>query len=151
MDISAEDVKKLRDETGAPVMEIRRALVDSNGDPERAKEILKEKGVEKAAKRSERETAQGLVETYLHGGKVGAMVHLGCETDFVARTDEFKNLAREIAMQVASMNPENVDELLAQEYIRDTNKTIKDLIAEVSAKTGENVKLIKITRFSLTD
>lgn len=108
MEITAEQVKKLREETAAPVMEIRRALMESEGDGKRAKEILKEKGLEKAAERSERETAQGLVEAYVHGGRVGAMVHLACETDFVARTDEFKKLAHELAMQVASMNPESL-------------------------------------------
>ena len=131
-------------------MEIRRALLETNGDEERAKEILKEKGLEKAAKRSEREAAQGLIEAYVHGGgRVGAMVHVACETDFVARTDEFKNLAHELAMQVASMNPESVEELLEQEYIRDPAKKIQDLVTEVAAKTGENIQIQRIARFSL--
>lgn len=145
-------VKKLRDETGAPVMEIRKALMYSNGDEKKAKEIIAERGLERAAKRSERVTKQGLIETYVHaGGKIGSMVHLGCETDFVARTDEFKELAKEIAMQVAAMNPKDVDEMLSQEYIRDPEKKIKDLVAEVAAKTGENVQVIRISRFALHD
>jgi elongation factor Ts len=151
-EISASQVKKLRDETGAPVMEIRRALEESSGDENEAKEILKTRGVERAAKRSERETSQGLIETYVHAdGKIGAMVHLACETDFVARTTEFKELARELSMQVAAMNPSDVDELLDQEYIREPNKKIKDLLTEIVSKTGENIQISRIARFALGD
>ena len=151
-DISAAQVKKLREETGAPVMEIRRALQEANGDESRAKEIIKEKGLEKVAKRTERETSQGLIESYIHSdARVGAMVHLACETDFVARTSEFKKLAKELAMQVAAMNSQTVEELLDQEYIRDPEKKVSDLVAEVAAKTGENVKVIRIARFSLQE
>ena len=128
MGITAEDIKKLREETGAGVMDAKKALEASNGDFEKAKEQLHTAGVEKAEKRSERATGQGLIETYIHGGKVGAMVEVGCETDFVARTDEFKNLAKELSMQVASMNPVDVEELLAQDYIRDSSKKVKDLV-----------------------
>ncbi|MDP2671142.1 MAG: translation elongation factor Ts [bacterium] len=151
-DINAAQVKQLREETGAGVMDARKALLDSDGDMEKAKDILKAAGAEKVAKRARRETGQGLIETYVHaGGKVGAMVHLACETDFVAKTDEFKNLAREIAMQVAAMNPADVDELEKQDYIREPGKTIKTLIDEVIAKTGENVQVKKMVRYSLTD
>ncbi len=151
-EISAELVKKIRDETGAGVMDIRRALLESNGDEKAAKELLKAKGDAAVAKRSERETAQGVIETYVHsGGKVGAMVLLACETDFVAKTDEFKTLARELAMQVAAMNPTNVDELIDQDYIRDSGKNVKQLVNEVIAKTGENIQVKRIARFSLGD
>lgn len=151
-EISAKLVKKLRDETGAGVMDVRRALLESEGDEARAKEILKSKGEASVAKRSERETVQGVIETYVHsGGKVGAMVYLACETDFVAKTDEFKNLARELAMQVAAMNPTSNDELIEQDYIREPGKTIKQLITEVVARTGENIQVKKIARFSLGD
>ena len=149
---TAEDIKKLREETSAPVMDVRSALVEAKGDSKKAKGILKRKGLEKAEKKSERTTSAGLIDTYIHpGGKVGAMIHLACETDFVAKTDEFKKLAQEIAMQVAAMNSQNTDELLDQDYIREPEKTIKELIAEVVAKTGENIKLQKIVRFSLED
>ena len=135
-EVSAELVKKIREETGAGVMDVRRALLEANGDEKAAKELLKEKGEAAVAKRSERETAQGVIETYVHsGGKVGAMVFLACETDFVAKTDEFKNLARELAMQVAAMNPTNVDELIEQDYIREPGKNVKQLVNEVIAKT----------------
>ncbi len=151
-DISAELVKKLRDETGAGVMDVRRALLETNGDEAKAKEILKEKGEAAVAKKAERETVQGVIETYVHaGGKVGAMVYLACETDFVAKTEEFKNLAKELAMQVAAMNPTNTDELIEQDYIRESGKTVKQLITEVVARTGENIQVKKIARFSLGD
>lgn len=151
-EISAELVKKIREETGAGVMDVRRALQEASGDEKAAKDLLKAKGEAAVAKRSERETAQGVIETYVHsGGKVGAMVFLACETDFVAKTDEFKNLARELAMQVAAMNPTNVDELIEQDYIREPGKNVKQLVNEVIAKTGENIVVKKIARFSLGD
>lgn len=149
-DISAGEIKKLREETGAGVMDVRCALEVAGGDTKKAKSILKKKGLEKAAEKAHRETAKGLIEAYVHAdGRIGAMVHLACETDFVARTADFKNLAKEVAMQVAAMSPESTDELLAQEYIRDPEKTVKDLIAEVVAKTGENIQVRKIARFAL--
>lgn len=150
IDISAKQVKKLREETGAGVMDVRRALIEVNGDEEKAKVVLKEKSVQQAAKKSERVTEQGLVESYIHGGgKVGSLVYIACETDFVAKTDEFKNLAKELAMQVAAMNPESIDELIKQEYIRDSGKTVKILVDEVISKTGENIQIKKFERFSL--
>jgi elongation factor Ts len=151
-EITAELVKKIREETGAGVMDIRRALLESDGDADKAKEILKAKGEAAVAKKAERETGQGVIETYIHsGGRVGAMVYLGCETDFVAKTEEFKNLAKELAMQVAAMNPSSNDELLEQDYIRDPGKTIKQLITEVVGRTGENIQVKKLARFSLGD
>lgn len=150
IDISAKQVKKLREETGAGVMDVRRALIEVNGDEEKAKVVLKEKSVQQSAKKSERVTEQGLVESYIHGGgKVGSLVYIACETDFVAKTDEFKNLAKELAMQVAAMNPESIDELIKQEYIRDSGKTVKILVDEVISKTGENIQIKKFERFSL--
>ncbi|MEX0616967.1 MAG: translation elongation factor Ts [Candidatus Woykebacteria bacterium] len=150
MEITATQVKKLRDETGAPVMDARRALLEAEGNLDKAKEILKKKGAEIVAKKAARETGQGLIETYVHaGGKVGSMVHLACETDFVAKTEEFKVLAKEIAMQVAAMSPENTEELLDQEYIRDSGKKIKELVEETIAKTGENIQVKKVARFAL--
>lgn len=152
MEINASLVKKIREETGAGVMDIRRALLEAEGNENKAKELLQAKGESTVAKRSERETSQGVIETYVHaGGKVGSMIFLACETDFVAKTEEFKTLAKELAMQVAAMNPTNIDELIEQDYIRDPGKTIKQLITEVIAKTGENVQIKKIARFSLGD
>ena len=150
MEIVAEEVKKLRDETGAGIMDTRRALIEADGDFEKAKEILKAKGAEVMVKKAERQTSQGLIETYVHaGGKVGSMVYLACETDFVAKTQEFKNLAKELSMQVAAMNPQDPEELLEQEYIRDPSKKVKELVDEVIAKTGENIQIKRIARFAL--
>ena len=150
MNISIEDVKKLRQKTGAGIADVRRALEESGGDFKKAERLLKSWGAEIASKKKDRATGQGLVETYIHsGGKVGAMVEVNCETDFVAKTDEFKNLAHEVAMQIAAMDPKDVEELSKQEYIRDSSKKIDDLIKEVIAKVGENIVIKRFIRFEL--
>ena len=133
--INLQALKKLRNETQASVADCRKALEESDGDYNKAIVWLRKHGIEKAGKKADRTTSQGLVESYIHqNGKVGAMVEVLCETDFVARTSEFKTLAHEIAMQIAAMNPKNVDSLLKQEYIRDSSKTIESLIKEAIAK-----------------
>ena len=147
MNISAQQIKELREKTQAGFSDCKMALEEAKGDMKKAEEVLRKKGFEKAAKKSDRETGQGLVEAYVHQtGKVGVLVSLLCETDFVARTDEFKHLAHEVAMQVAAMNPKTVDELLKQEYIRDGSRTINDLVTEAVAKLGENIKLKEFVR-----
>lgn len=147
MAISAQQIKELREKTQAGFSDCKMALEESNGDMKKAEEILRKKGFEKAAKKSDRETGQGLVESYVHQtGKVGVLVSVLCETDFVARTDEFKHLAHEIAMQIAAMNPKDVDALLKQEYIRDGSKVINDLVTETIAKLGENIKISEFKR-----
>lgn len=147
---SAQDVARLRAETGAGVMESKRALEEAQGDFERAKALLKERGLAKAAKKSDREAKEGMVEAYVHaGGRIGALVEISSETDFVARNQDFKDLARNIAMQVAAMEPASVEELVEQPYIRDQGKTIGDLVAAVAASTGENVQVRRIARFEL--
>lgn len=148
MDINT--IKNLREETGAGVMDAKRALEEANGDVAKAKEILKSKGVERAAKKSEREIKAGRIFAYIHGtGMVGSLVKIGCETDFVAKNDEFTKLGNEIAMQAAAMNPENIEELLEQDYIRDSSKKIKDLVTEAISKTGENITVAEIIRFAI--
>lgn len=143
-------LKKLREETGISVSECRQALEDANGDYKKALEVLKSKAEEKAAKKADRETGQGLIETYVHGGgKIGVMVMLLCETDFVARTDEFKTLGHELAMQIAAMNPKDVEELLKQEYIKDPSQTIEKMVKEAIHKTGENIIVKKFDRFAI--
>src|SRR3989344_5791553 len=150
MKISIEDVKKLRIKTGAGIAGCRKALEEANGDFKKAEGLLKSRGAEIASKKKDRATGQGLVETYIHsGGKVGAMVEVNCETDFVAKTDEFKNLAHEVAMQIAAMDPADVEELSKQEYIRDSSKTIDDLVKEVITKVGENIVVKRFMRFEL--
>ncbi|OGH06275.1 MAG: translation elongation factor Ts [Candidatus Levybacteria bacterium RBG_13_35_9] len=148
--INIDQIKRLRDGTSVSVADCKKALEETNGDYEKAKQWLKKHGIEKAEKKSDRETAQGLIESYIHqNGKVGAMVEVLCETDFVARTEDFKNLSHEIAMQVCAMNPKNVDTLLKQEYIRDGSITISDLIKQVIAKLGENIVVRQFKRFEI--
>lgn len=142
-------IKKLRDETQAPILEIKKALEKASGDFQKAHSELKKWSDEKAAKKKGETTSQGIVEAYIHaGGNVGSLIVLTCQTDFVARTTDFKKLAHELAMQVASMNPKDVKVLLSQTYIRDSKKTIKTLIDENIAKLGENIEVKKLIRFS---
>ncbi|MBI5464993.1 translation elongation factor Ts [Candidatus Gottesmanbacteria bacterium] len=146
--ISIDQIKKLRSQTGAGIMEIKKALGEAGGDRKKAIRILKKMGQLRAAKKAGRETKAGIVETYIHATKTsGATVVLTSETDFVSRTEEFKNLAHEIAMQVCAMNARNAKELLAQPWIRDEMKTVADLIAENIAKFGENIRIADFKRF----
>ena len=193
--ITSEIVKKLRDQTGAGMMDCKRALEASNGDVEQATEYLRKKGAAVAAKRADREANQGVIEAYIHaGGRIGAMVELNCETDFVAKTHEFKQLAHDIAMQIAAMTPlfvskEDVDEvtlqkeieiykaqavnegkpehiaekiaqgrlekyyqevcLLEQSFIKDSGKTIKDLLSDATGKVGEKIGVRRFIRYHL--
>ncbi len=149
MNISLELLKKLREDTAAGVSDCRQALEDAGGNYVKAKKLLLARGLEKAAKKGGRETSQGLIESYVHAGRVGVLVELRCETDFVARTDAFKTLAHEIALQVASMNPKNIKELLASEYIRDASLTIEALVKQTVAKVGENITIATIHRIAL--
>jgi elongation factor Ts len=193
MAITAEQVKQLRDKTGAGMMECKAALTEANGNMEEAITILRKRGLAQAAKRSGRATAQGTIGTYIHlGGRIGVMVEVNCESDFVARTDDFNNLVKEVAMHIAAADPKwvrredvpadaiekekaiyraqmegqnkpaNVIEkivegklgsfysqfvLLDQPSIRDGNVTISQLVAQASAKTGENIQVSRFTRY----
>ena len=165
MAVTAEQVRTLRERTGAGIMDCKNALEASNGDLDKAAESLHAKGQAQAAKRADRATNQGLVEAYVHtGGRVGAMVELGCESDFVARTDEFKELAHIIAMQVAAMGAEYVDEsdipegnflpvsqisLMQQPFIKDNSSSVEEIIKETAAKLGENVRVLRFSRLAL--
>ena len=150
MAVTVEQIKNLREKTGLGIHDVKYALEEANGDEAKALEILKEKGLSTVAKKSSRSTNQGLIDTYIHGaGRIGAMVEVNCETDFVARTDDFKTFVHEVALQVASMNPENVDELLEQPYFREPDKTVKDLLNGIIAKLGENMKIGRFIRFEL--
>lgn len=149
MPVNIDDLKKLRSETSAGVADCRQALEDAKGDYEAAKKFLTVRGLEKAAKKADRETAQGLVEAYVHASRVGVLVELRCETDFVARNEEFKKLAHEIALQVAAMDPKDVEILLASEYIRDPKLKISDLLKLTIAKIGENITIAKFSRLAL--
>jgi len=163
--IPATLVKQLRERTGAGVMECKSALEEAGGNIDRAAAILQERGIAMAEKRSHRETSQGLVDCYIHaGGRIGAMVEVNCETDFVARTEDFRALAHELAMQIAATNPQAISEddlpsgadgepaelcLLRQPYIRDGSRTVDDVVRDVIAKTGENIRIRRFARFEL--
>lgn len=142
-------IKQLREQTGAGIADCKEALSVSKGNINKAKEYLKKKGFEKGTSKGDREVKTGIVDIYSHGGKVGVLVELLCETDFVARTDDFKSLAHELSLQIASMNPSSVEELLAQEYIRDATLTVDQLIKSVSGKLGENIQVGRFERIAL--
>jgi len=145
-----ELVKQLRQETGAGIMECKKALEETKGDLEKAKQILRERGMARAEKKAERETKEGYVATYTHSnGKIGVMVEVLSESDFVARNDEFRQFARELCLQIAAMAPKNEEELLAQAYIRDPAKTVEQLIKETIARFGENIKIGRFERFEI--
>jgi len=148
--ITIETIKTLREKTGAGVMEAKKALEESAGDEKKAVAWIQKHGLMRLKSKKDRKAQEGMISSYVHqGGKVAALVELACETDFVARTEEFSNLARELAMQVASMEPKDVKELLAQEYIRDPLKTIEQLIAEVVSKTGEKIEVRRFVRWEM--
>jgi elongation factor Ts len=145
--IDIEQIKKLREETGVAIIRIREVLEEVKGDEKKALVILKKEGLEKAEKREGRETKQGKIFVYAHHtGKVVGIVELLCETDFVAKNELFENLGRDLAMQAASMGEEK---FVDQDYIKDGSKKVKDLIKELIAKTGENVKLGRVQKLEL--
>jgi len=146
---SAKNVQKLRKETGFGVMECKRALTDAKDDFKKAKQNLAKKGATKAEKRKDRATSSGIVESYIHNGRIGSIVVLGCETDFVAKNEQFKSLAHDLAMQIASMNPKNIQELLKQTFIKDQNMTIDELIKDHVGKIGENIQIADFKRLSI--
>ncbi len=195
MEISAKMVKELRDKTGAGIMDCKKALKECDGDVEKAVEFLKKKGIADASKKSSRIAAEGLVASYIHmGGKIGVLIEVNCETDFVAKTEDFQNLVKDLAMQVAAANPkfvrrEEVPEdviqkereiyrtqalesgkpekivdkivdgkidkyfqeicLLEQKFIKDSDKTVDEIVKETIAKTGENIVVRRFTRYQL--
>jgi len=195
MSVSATEVKKLRDKTGAGFMDCKKALLESNGDIEKAVEFLRKKGIASAKKREGKTTNEGIIMTYLHpGNRIGVMVEINCETDFVAKTDDFKQFAKNIAMQVAAVNPMTVTReevsqqiidkekeifrnqaieekkpekiidkivdgklekffqanvLEEQSFVKDTDKTVKDYLLEISGSLGENITIRRFIRYQL--
>ncbi len=165
MEISTARVKELRELSGAGVMDCKNALLEAEGDLEKALKCLKQRGFIKAEKKAQRVVGQGLIEAYIHaGGRIGAMVELNCETDFAAHTDGFKELAHNLALQVAALSPQYISReeipegaevnpqefcLLSQPFIKDPEKTIQDIITETIAKVGENIKIRRFVRFEL--
>ena len=150
MPTDVEKVKNLRESTGLSFNEIKKALDEAGGDEAKAVEILKVRGIKMAENKSSREVVEGVIVSYIHATKkLGSMVEVLCETDFVARNDDFQDLAREIAMHIAAMRPENVDELLGQPYVKDQNMTVKELINSHMAKLGENIQIGRFEIFQI--
>lgn len=165
MAVSTEEIRRLREETGAGVMECKRALEEAQGDPEGARNLLKQRGALVAAKKAGRTASQGRIETYIHhDGRIGALVEVNCETDFVARSDDFRQLARDIAQHIAAMNPRRVGDeedeaegaeqdpaeaLLTQAFIRDPGLTIRDRINDTVGRVGERIVVRRFARYEL--
>lgn len=164
MNIPLDVIKELRESSGAGIMNCKKALLEAKGDIKKAHEILQQQSAVIIEQKANRAVSQGLIETYIHiGGRIGAMLEINCETDFVARTDEFKTLAHDLAMQITALAPKFISEkdidqeadnedsscLLSQPYIRDTNRTVQDIINETIAKVGENIKVRRFVRFEL--
>ena len=165
MVVTVELIRTLRERTGAGIMQCKEALEANQGDIEQAAEVLRIKGVAQVAKRAGRDTNQGLIEAYVHtGGRVGAIVELGCETDFVARTSEFKDLAHDIVLQIVAMDPVYLDKseiqeedsrpvaqvaLLQQPFIKDNSSSVEEVVQELAAKLGENVRVLRFSRLAL--
>lgn len=176
MQITADLVKQLREKTGAGIMDAKRALEEAEGNMEQAAQAIYQQGLARAEKKAERTASQGLIEPYIHGGgRIGTLVEINCETDFVARTPDFQNLAHDVAMQIAALNPQYVSKddipddvlearadevgskevaiqqlaLLSQEYIKDSSMTVEELIKESIAKLGENIVVRRFSRFEL--
>lgn len=147
--MAASDVQKLREITGAGIMECKKALEDTKGNFDDAVRIINERGLVKAEKKASRATGAGFLESYIHNGRVGVLLELRCETDFVAHSDPFKELSHNLAMHIAAMDPQSIDELLKQPYIRDEKITIENLIKGVIAKVGENIQIARFCRYEL--
>ena len=146
--ISASQVKELREKTGAGMMDCKKVLTETDGDMEKAIELLRERGIAKAAKKSDRIAAEGIVAAYVsEDGKVGAVVEVNSETDFVAKNEEFKTFVEDVAEQIAKENPADVEELLEQTSIKDSNKTVKEVLTDKIAKIGENITIRRFERF----
>lgn len=150
MKIDSKDVIKLRKETDIPILECRQALEEAQGNLKKAKEVLKKRSEAIAAKKASRESNQGIIETYIHGGgKIGVIVQITCETDFVARNKDFQDFAHEVAMQIAATNPEDVESLLKEPFIKDQDISINEYLNQLIAKIGENIQIKKFTRYEI--
>jgi elongation factor Ts len=163
--ISTEAIRELRGRTGAGIMDCKRALEESGGDMDKAADLLRTWGFATVAKKAARAANDGLVSSYIHaGGRIGVLVEVNCETDFVARTPDFQALAHDLALQIAAMNPQAIDDerpledldgsqgeprLLYQPFVKDPSKTIRDLVTDVVARVGENIKVRRFVRYEL--
>ncbi|OGY64981.1 MAG: translation elongation factor Ts [Candidatus Harrisonbacteria bacterium RIFCSPLOWO2_01_FULL_40_28] len=144
-----EKIQKLRELTGAGVMDCRNALLEAQSDFDKALQIIKQKGFTKAAKRADRTTGAGVLEAYVHNDRVGVLLELRSETDFVARSPVFKDLAHKLVMQIAAMDPSNIEELLKQPYIKDESETIAEVVKHMIGNVGENIEIARFARYEL--
>jgi elongation factor Ts len=154
MEITSQMVKELREKTNAGMMDCKKALAETQGDMEKAVDYLRQKGLAVAAKRSGRVTSEGVVECYIHGvGKLGVMVEVGCETDFVAKTDEFKAFAKDVAMHIADANPVAIrhEDMLEQKFVKNSDVSIQDMLNELVAKMGENISVKRFARYQTSE
>jgi elongation factor Ts len=146
---TTQDIADLRENTGMGLMDIKNALEEAAGDRAKALELLKRRGAKIMDKKAERSAKEGLIETYVHGGRIGVILELNCETDFVSRSENFKELAHDIALQISSMAPNDIEELLAQAWIKDLKLTIGDYLRDVTSKLGEKIVISRFQRYVL--
>ena len=149
MKIDIKEVKKLKEMTGAGLTDAKRALEDAAGDFEKALAAMRAKGMDKAEKRTDREARAGLIGSYNHDGRIGVLVEVNCETDFVARGDIVKELVKDLSMHIAAAEPKDVDDLMKQEFIKDPSKTVGDFVKETAARLNENVVVRRFSRLAL--
>jgi elongation factor Ts len=147
--VPINEIKRLRELTGVGITDAKQALVDANGDFDKALGEMRKKGLTKAEKRGEREARAGLIGSYVHDGRIGVLVEVNCETDFVAKTDEFKDLVKDLTLHIAASDPQDVAELLEQEFVKDPSKTVGDLVKDANAKLGENIVVRRFSRLAL--
>jgi elongation factor Ts len=148
-DIPVEEIKRLRELTGIGITDAKKALEEAQGDFDKALEEMRKKGLTKAEKRGEREARAGLVGSYVHDGKIGVLVEVNCETDFVAKTDEFKDLVKDLSLHICASDPEDLDKLLEQPFVKDPGKTVGNIVKEANAKLGENIVVRRFSRLAL--
>ena len=148
-EVSIDDIKRLRHLTGVGITDAKAALVEAGGDFDKALAAMRKKGLTKAEKRGEREARSGLIGSYVHDGRIGVLVEVNCETDFVAKTDEFKELVKDLTLHIAASDPKDVDELLDQPFVKDPAKTVGEIVKEANAKLGENIVVRRFSRLAL--
>lgn len=148
-EISAKDVKRLRDQTGAGMMDAKVALAETKGDVKKAIDLLKKKGQAKAQKKSDRAAGSGIIDTYVHDGRIGVLLEVNCETDFVARNEDFRKFVHDLALHIAAIAPQDVNELLSQPFLRDPNIKVQELVNQKIAIIGENIQIRRFTRYVL--
>ncbi len=150
MPISMDEIKALREETGVSIMKCKQALEEAGGDMDKARELLKDLSAKAAAKKADRELGAGIIQAYIHpNNTIGVLINLACETDYVARNEDFITLANDIAMHIAAMIPESVEDLLEQPFVKNPETTIAKLIEEAILKIGERIEVSEFTRYTI--